>query len=347
MSSQLCPYGSHRVLEPTGVLPQPAWKLDNTPRALANEILIEVEMLNVDAASFTQIRTSTDGSEAGVAERILEIVAERGKLHNPVTGSGGMLIGRIAAIGPEVPPAPELQVGRKIATLVSLSLTPLYIQRIKKVHLDQDQVEIEGQAILFPSGLWAPLPEDLPERLALAVLDVAGAPAQTERLVQPGDRVLVIGGGGKAGLLCLWQAKHQAGPDGQVIGLGYSERDVERMAALGCVDRILQLDARQPLRVLHEIEAVTDGKLCDVVINCVNVPGTELASILACRERGKVYFFSMATSFTAAALGAEGVGKDVDLLIGNGYARGHWQLAYQLLRQQPLRRFYEEEYCDS
>lgn len=345
MFKTLCPYGSHRVLEPPGALPQPAWKLDNTPRALANEILIDVDILNVDAASFTQIKESTDGSETGVAQRLLEIVSQRGKLHNPVTGSGGMLIGRIAAVGPAVPPAPELVPGRKIATLVSLSLTPLYIERIKKVHLQQDQVEIEGKAILFSSGLWAPLPEDLPERVALAVLDVAGAPAQTARLVRPGDRVLVIGGGGKAGLLCLWQAKQQAGAVGQVIGLGYSDQDCQRMQSLGCVDEILQLDACQPVPVLRAIERITGGRLCDVVINTVNVPGTELASILTCRDRGKVYFFSMATSFTAAALGAEGVGKDVDLLIGNGYAQGHWRLAYQLLREAwPLRRLYEEEY---
>ena len=44
-----------------------------------------------------------------------------------------------------------------------------------------------------------------------------------------------------------------------------------------------------------------------------------MASILACRDRGLVYFFSMAVSFTKAALGAEGVGKDVDMFIGNGY----------------------------
>jgi L-erythro-3,5-diaminohexanoate dehydrogenase len=75
--------------------------------------------------------------------------------------------------------------------------------------------------------------------------------------------------------------------------------------------------------------------LADLTINCVSVSGTELASILITRDRGLVYFFSMATSFTTAALGAEGVGKDVDMMIGNGYARGHAQLALDLLRTEP------------
>jgi hypothetical protein len=51
------------------------------------------------------------------------------------------------------------------------------------VHLDRDQIDIDGQAILFETGLFAKLPADIPEKMALAILDVAGAPAQTARLV--------------------------------------------------------------------------------------------------------------------------------------------------------------------
>jgi L-erythro-3,5-diaminohexanoate dehydrogenase len=75
------------------------------------------------------------------------------------------------------------------------------------------------------------------------------------------------------------------------------------------------------------------------------VAGTELSSILAVRDGGKVIFFSMATSFTAAALGAEGVGKDVTMLVGNGYLPGHAELTLDLLRSQPrLRSLFEQRY---
>jgi L-erythro-3,5-diaminohexanoate dehydrogenase len=94
------PYGTHRVLEPLGVLPQPAWKLDNTMEIYDNEILIDVSALNIDSASFTQIKSATGGDEARVAAMVKDIVAQRGKHHNPVTGSGGMLIGTVAQIGP-------------------------------------------------------------------------------------------------------------------------------------------------------------------------------------------------------------------------------------------------------
>ena len=56
---------------------------------------------------------------------MLEIVATRGKMQNPVTGSGGMLTGVVAEAGPESPLG--LEPGDRIATLVSLSLTPLVI----------------------------------------------------------------------------------------------------------------------------------------------------------------------------------------------------------------------------
>lgn len=339
------PYGTHRVLEPAGVLPQPAWKLDNTMAICTNEILIDVRALNVDSASFTQIKAACDNDPARIAAHIQDIVAQRGKLHNPVTGSGGMLIGTVAQIGAALAGQIDLKVGDKIATLVSLSLTPLRIDAITHIHLQQDQVEIQGQAILFETGLYAKLPADIDEKLALAILDVAGAPAQTARLVKPGDTVVVIGGGGKSGTLCVYEAKKQAGQSGCVIGVSPFANDCERMTALGWADHALQVDATDALALMEAVANVTDGKLADVVINCVNIQNTEMGSILATKQRGRIYFFSMATSFTAAALGAEGVGKDVEMIVGNGYATGHADYALNLLRESPkLRALFEQLY---
>lgn len=339
------PYGTHRVVEPQGVLPQGAWKIDNTMAPCDNEILIDVSALNIDAASFTQIKTEAEGDLGRIAAIVRDIVGQRGKMHNPVTGSGGMLIGRVAAIGPKLVGQIDLKVGDKIATLVSLSLTPLRIDAIRKIHVDKDQIEIDGQAILFETGLYAKLPDDIPEKVALAILDVAGAPAQTARLVRPGDTVVVVGGGGKSGTLCVYEAKKRAGPTGCVIGVSPFDKDCRRMSELGWVDHALRADATDAVSMMEAISDVTGGRMADVVINCVNIPNTEMGSILATRDGGKIYFFSMATSFTAAALGAEGVGKDVEMIVGNGYAKGHAVLALELLRESPaLRRLFETLY---
>ncbi len=339
------PYGTHRVLEPQGVLPQGAWKIDNTMEICDNEILIDVSALNIDSASFTQIKQQAEGDVAKVETIVRDIVAQRGKHHNPVTGSGGMLIGTIAAIGPALNGKIDLKVGDRIATLVSLSLTPLRIDAIRAIHMERDQIDITGKAILFETGLCAKLPNDIPEKTALAILDVAGAPAQTARLVKAGDTVVVIGGGGKSGTLCVYEAKKRAGPTGCVIGVSPFAKDCQRIKELGWADHALQVDATNALALMDAVSAVTQGHLADVVINCVNIPNTEMGSILATRQHGKIYFFSMATSFTAAALGAEGVGKDVEMIVGNGYAEGHAEHSLNLLRESPrLRQLFEELY---
>ena len=339
------PYGTHRVLEPLGVLPQGAWKIDNTMSIENNEILIDVRALNVDAASFTQIKAEAGGDAATVGRIVQDIVARRGKLHNPVTGSGGMLIGTVRQIGAALADRIELRVGDKIATLVSLSLTPLVIEAIRAVHLERDQIEIEGQAILFETGLFARLPDDIPETMALAILDVAGAPAQTARLVKAGDTVLVIGGAGKSGTLCVYEARKRAGAGGCVIGVSPFEGECQRMRELGWVSHALQIDATDAVALMEAVARVTGGKMADVVINCVNIPHTEMGSILSARDGGRIYFFSMATSFTAAALGAEGAGKDVEMIVGNGYAKGHAEHALNLLRESDtLRRLFERRY---
>ncbi len=341
-----CPFGTHRVLEPEDALPQPAWRLENTPVAYDNEILIDVKALNIDAASFTQMEEAAGGDPAGVAGLIMQTVAKRGKQHNPVTGSGGVLTGEILEVGRKHPDFGKVRPGQRLVTLVSLSLTPLYLEEVLRVNTQSDQVDVRGKAILFASGIYSLLPADIPERLALAVLDVAGAPAQTARLVKPGDTVFVIGAGGKSGLLCMYEARRRAGVTGRVIGLGHSERSCERARQSGFADLVLQGNATKPLETLRMVEDATDGRLSDVTINCVNIPGTEMASIFATREGGTIYFFSMATSFTAAALGAEGVGRDVNMIVGNGYAKGHAAVALNCLRESPmLRRIFEEQFA--
>ena len=78
------------------------------------------------------------------------------------------------------------------------------------------------------------------------------------------------------------------------------------------------------------------GAPADITVVCVDVPGCEHGAILATNPAGgTVIFFSMATSFSAAALGAEGLASDVTMLVGNGFTPGHAELAFTLLREEP------------
>ncbi len=341
-----CPMGSHRVIEPAGALPQAAWRLDNTPQVRANEILCDVEMLCIDSASFRQIAEAHGRNPQAIGAHVLATVCERGKQHNAVTGSGGMFVGRVAAVGEALAGRVDLAPGDAIASLVSLTLTPLHIERIERVCLATGRIWLRGSAVLFERGLYAKLPPDLPTEVALAVLDVAGAPAQVRRLAKPGATVVVIGADGKSGLLACAQAKAAVGEGGTVIGIApdAASDGVRLLLASRLVDHFVEADARQALGTSRAVAMVAPG-MGDLVVNCVNVSGTELTSILCAKDEGTVYFFSMCTSFTAAALGAEGVGKDVTMLVGNGYAKGHAEIALDTLRAHaPLREYFIERY---
>jgi L-erythro-3,5-diaminohexanoate dehydrogenase len=262
-----------------------------------------------------------------------------------------MLIGTVDEVGPRSPLG--LRPGDRIATLVSLTLTPLTItDGLARWDGLGEQVPCDGYAILFARSVAAVLPDDLDPELALAVLDVCGAPALTARVVRgyradPARRdaptVAVLGGAGKSGSLSLAAAR-RAGA-GRTIGVVPTQVEARRLAASGLADVVVVADARDPVELADALGrsgsaasgATHDpdrplGRLVDVTVVCVDVPGCEHGAILVTAERGTVVFFSMATSFAAAALGAEGLAADVTMLIGNGYVPGHAELALDLVR---------------
>jgi L-erythro-3,5-diaminohexanoate dehydrogenase len=349
--------GLHRVLAPAGVLPQAAERLDASPEIGPDEVRIRVERLNLDAASYRQLSVAHDGDGDAIRAAVLEIVATRGKMQNPVTGSGGMLVGVVDEVGPESPLG--LAVGDRVATLVSLTLTPLALtDGLARWDGRSEQVPCAGHAILFGRSIAAVLPDDLAPELALAVLDVCGAPALTTRVVTAaaadhvhhpadhelpaapatagrpvgdGDRgvaVAVLGGGGKSGSLSVAAAR-RAGAT-RLVGVVPHEGEAAALKAAGLATEVVVADARDPVALAAGV-----GDPVDVTVVCVDVPGCEHGAILATRPGGTVVFFSMATSFPAAALGAEGLAADVTMLIGNGYVPGHAALALDLVRTDP------------
>ncbi|MGZ0145547.1 L-erythro-3,5-diaminohexanoate dehydrogenase [Kribbella sp. WER1] len=327
------PVGLHRVLAPSGVLPQAAQKLDARPEIWPDEVRIAVERLNLDAASYRQLSEAHDGDGAAIRRAVLDIIGTRGKMQNPVTGSGGMLVGVVDEAGPDSPLG--VRKGDRVATLVSLTLTPLQItDGLQDWDGKSEQVPAQGHAILFARSIVAKLPDDLKPELSLAVMDVCGAPALTARVVRSyvdkGTKpvVSVIGGAGKSGSLSLAAAR-KAGA-ARTIGVVPFEAERDRLTEAGLADVVALADARDPVAL-----AAAVGEPADITVVCVDVPGCEHGAVLSTAAGGTVIFFSMATSFSAAALGAEGLAADVTMLVGNGYVPGHAEYAMELLRAEP------------
>ncbi|HEU4946402.1 MAG TPA: L-erythro-3,5-diaminohexanoate dehydrogenase [Kribbella sp.] len=337
------PVGLHRVLEPAGVLPQAARRLDASPELWPDEVRISIERLNLDAASYRQLAEAHGGDGEAVRAAVLGIVAERGKMQNPVTGSGGMLVGVVDEVGPES--RLGVKPGDRVATLVSLTLTPLRItDGLSRWDGRSEQVPAAGHAILFARSIVAKLPKDLSPELALAVMDVCGAPALTARVVRKYvDKdikpvVSVIGGAGKSGSLSLAAARRAGAA--RTIGIVPVDHEARRLRAAGLADVVALADARDPVALAAAVEQ--SGGPADITVVCVDVPGCEHGAVLSTAAGGTVIFFSMATSFSAAALGAEGLAADVTMLIGNGYVPGHADYALDLLRsEQGVRDLFE------
>ncbi len=176
------------------------------------------------------------------------------------------------------------------------------------------------------------------------VMDVCGAPALVARVVRERaatgrpTSVLVLGGAGKSGSLALAAAGDAGADHRRAVVRDETER--EALLGAGVADEVVVADATSPVDLPAAVESV--GGPADVTVVCVDVPGCEQPAILATAQGGTVVFFSMATSFAGAALGAEGLAADVTMLVGNGYVPGHAEYAVGLLRATPgVRRMFE------
>ena len=338
-------YGSHRVISPKGLLPQAADVIDNTTEIWDNEILLDVIALQPTATAFHSLKNKFGEDIEGIKGEIIRIVEEKGKLQDPVTKSGGMLIGKVDKIGEAVADKVDVKVGDKVATLVSLSLTPLKIDEIYDINLDTEQVFCRAKAVIFESGLYTRIPDDLGEELSLAIMDVAGAPAQVSMNARAGDTVCIIGAG-KAGMLSLAEAKKRVSPHGRTICMEYSEKQCDTIRELGLADCVIQVNAQNPLETYQKYMDATGGRLADLTISTVNVPDTELSAILVTKNTGRIYFFTMSTDFVKASLGAEGAGKYMTMVLGAGYYPGHDIITYNIVRDnEPLKQYFISRYC--
>ena len=325
--------GADRVLAPRGSLPQPAERLDPAGPVRPFEFEVAVERLCLDSTSHRSIRERSGAEPEAMADRILEIVSSRGKMHNPETDSGGVLQGTVTAVGAGYAAPP--QAGEPIVTLGSLTLTPLRLEAVRSLDPDSAQVEVAGTAYVSDSAGWAAVPDDLPLPSAIEILDVCAAASQVRDLARPGDSVYVLGAG-HAGKVALAAARQATG-DGTLVAVDIDPEAVERLLSLGLCDVGVTADLRDPIGALATIRA-SDAPEADLTVVVVNARDCEPGSILLTRDGGTVLFFSMATSFSAAALAADGIGTDVRMIVGSGHSPDGGAYALGLVRSSAALR---------
>jgi hypothetical protein len=180
--------GLNRVIEPKGVFPLVAWKLDNHREIEPGEVRIRVERIHLEWDNFQQILSSCGYQEAAVKARILDIIEKRGKLQNPFTGTGGVFLGQIEEIAEGFQGNPELSTGDKVYYVATLGAIPIHIDSIDSIDYKYGQLNCRGYAICFeqsPLLRWEP---GLKEAFALAALDDKAHIARSVQMVNEGRR---------------------------------------------------------------------------------------------------------------------------------------------------------------
>jgi L-erythro-3,5-diaminohexanoate dehydrogenase len=322
--------GVDRSVSPLGVLPYLAWRLDARTPPADYEAGLDVEYLNVDATSYRQLGEAGGHSPDRMAELILGIVNERGKMQNPVTGSGGVLLGRVATVGTRYTMG-NLQPGSRVVPLASLAAIPLRLSAVGPVDPGCPQVPVTGQAIVTGRMSCAAVPGDLPVSAVLTAYDVYPVASHVRRLARPGDHVLIVGAG-HAGLLAMITAREVTGQAGQVTVVDASPAAIRRAATVDGSARGLVADATDT-RGLLSVLSGSGVEPADLTVLCTTATGCEGSAIAATRRAGTVLFFSTATSFPAAALGADSMSSLAELIIPNGFTADRGEDAIDMLRR--------------
>lgn len=325
--------GADRVIGPGGTLPQRAARLDSSGPVRPFETEVAVERLYLDSTSYRNIRERSDEDANRMAARMMEIVELRGKMHNPETDSGGVLQGTVTAVGERVSSPPEL--GARVVTLASLTLTPLRLEGIGGLGPASPQVEARGTAYVCDRAPWGAVPGDLPLATVLEVYDVYTAASHTRDLAPTEGTVCVLGAG-HGGKLALAAAR-DAMERGTVVAVDVDAAAVERVTSLGLCDVGVSADLRDPLATMEALREA-GAPPADLTVVVVNATDCEPAAILITADHGTVLFLSMATSFSAAALAGDGMKAEARMLVGTGYTPDLGSYAFDLVRRSPALR---------
>jgi len=177
-------YGIKRVLEPKNVLPTSAWKLDNGRNIFPDELRVSIKRIHLEGTGFKQICTESNDDEKKIKQNIIDMVIRRGKLHNPVTDTGGLVMGMVEEIGAEYDNREGLKTGDLIICNASAASIPLYIEEITGVNKAFNQLEAKGYAIIHSLIPIVKAPKDVPVDMLMFTFDQSGTLYRLHKLAE-------------------------------------------------------------------------------------------------------------------------------------------------------------------
>lgn len=329
-------YGIDRVLEPKYVLPTCAWKLDNSRKIGPQEMRISIRKIHIETTSFKQICIEANNHDELIKEKIMDIVMKRGKMHNPVTDTGGLLYGVIDEIGEEYKNDKGLKVGDEILCNTSLAGVPLYINRVISVDKSFMQIDVEGYAIVFDKIAVVPKPEGLPLNLLLFTFNESGTLYRVSRNAEVNQSFLIVGNNILTNLLFGFVIRKKAGINANIVCLMDKKTDMVLMGK--SVDSLLAkvFDEIHYVNILRPVECVEKLNLedkFDMTVNCADIPGAETINILATKQEGTVIFANLINNYNIALYITESVSKHLNMMCADGYLEAYDEFDIEIIQE--------------
>ena len=329
-------YGIKRVLEPQHVLPTSAWRLDNSRNIYPDELRVSIKRIHLEGTGFKQICTEVNDNEKKIKQQIIDIVIRRGKLHNPVTDTGGLVMGVIEEIGSEYHNPQGLKVGDKIICNVSVASVPMYIEDITSLNKAFNQVEATGYAIVHDLIPLVKIPEELPLDLMMFTFDQSGTLYRLHQLIGDSKKFLVVGNSMLTNLLYGYVIRREAGPDAEIVCL-FDKRTSMRMVGKG-IDELIEkvfnevhfIIVLRPMECMRQLNAES---LFDFSINCAEIPGAETINILATKPEGTVLFANLINNLNIALYITESMSKPLCVRCAEGYLKEYDIFDMEIVRE--------------
>lgn len=325
-----------RVLEPQQVLPTSAWRLDNNRNLYPDELRLSIRKIHLEGTSFKQIRTEANDNEEQIKQKIIDIVIRRGKLHNPVTDTGGLAFGVIEQIGADFPNPQGFKVGDEVVCNASLASVPMHIERIRSIDPVYHQIEADGYMIVNEKISLVRLPEGVPEDLLMYAFDESGTLYRLHQMIGLKKRFLIVGNSLITNLIYGYVVRRAAGPDAEIVCI-FDKRTDLRFTG-GQVDNLMsmvfsEIHYMDILKPLECMKVLNRDSYFDVSINCAEIPGAETINILAAQRGGTVLFTNLINNLNIALYITESLAKPLNILGAEGYVDGYNQFDMQVVSE--------------
>lgn len=329
-------YGWQRVLEPKHVLPTSAWRLDNSRYLMEGELRIDIKRIHLEGTSFREICLEGGYVDDRIKQKIMDIVIRRGKLHNPVTDTGGLLYGVVAEIDPAYPNTKGFKVGDEVICNASLASIPLDIEEIVNIDRAFGQIDVEGYAIISGAMPVIKKPEDLPLNLLMYTLDESGTIYRISSTSVGKKRVLVVGNSLLSNLLFGMAIRKVARDDARIVCL--LDHKANSVLKGPGIDRLTKeifsevhyVDILKPLECLEKIDS---DELFDLSVNCVDINGAETINILATKNGGTVVFTNLINNYNIALYITEAISRQLDIRCADGYLEAYDEFDFDIVRE--------------